>query len=394
MTTRRTPQLGKRSRNLEGYETRFPRQNFMSSKRPPFEDKTRIARQKEVDRVFDLDRLPAIPFNKPFAVGNELSYIARAVSNGNIGGDGEFTKSCSRFLEDRFKIPKVLLTPSCTAALEIAAMLCELGPGDEVIMPSYTFVSTANAVARLGARPVFVDIRPDTLNIDETLIEAAITKSTKAIFPVHYAGVGCRMDPILDVARKYDLRVVEDAAQGVNAFHDGRALGSIGHMGAFSFHETKNVICGEGGALCISDPTLLERAEILRDKGTNRKQFFPNCSRLQAKLNAQQAELEAQARRLAALEAMVAKLQEQLAAARKNSATSSKPPSSDIVKPPKPPLPDGQTQRKIGGQPGHPKHERDPFPSEAINAGSFDWYIDLCPQCGHGLEPAAWASSV
>ncbi len=207
-------------------------------------------------------------------VGNELTYIARAVRNGNLGADGEYTRSCSRFLEDRFKISRVLLTPSCTAALEIAAILCELGPGDEVIMPSYTFVSTANAVARLGARPVFVDIRPDTLNIDEALIEAAITTRTKAVIPVHYAGVGCRMHPILEIARKYNLKVVEDAAQGVNAFHNGRALGSIGDMGAFSFHESKNVICGEGGALCISDPTLLERAEIIRDKGTNRKQFF------------------------------------------------------------------------------------------------------------------------
>jgi dTDP-4-amino-4,6-dideoxygalactose transaminase len=246
----------------------------MSSKHPPFGDTTIFSRKKDIDRVYNLDKPSAIPFNKPFVVGKELSYIARAVRNGNIGADGEFTRSCSVFLENRFNIPKVLLTPSCTAALEIAAMLCDLGPGDEVIMPSYTFVSTANAVVRLGGRPVFVDIRPDTLNIDETLIEGAITKRTKAVFPVHYAGVGCQMDPILEVARKYDLKVVEDAAQGVNAFHNGRALGSIGHMGAFSFHETKNVICGEGGALCISDPKLFDRAEILRDKGTNRKQYF------------------------------------------------------------------------------------------------------------------------
>ena len=180
-------------------------------------------RKTEIGRVFQLDQPPTIPFNKPFVVGNELTYIARAVRNGNLGADGEYTRSCSRFLEDRFKISRVLLTPSCTAALEIAAILCELGPGDEVIMPSYTFVSTANAVARLGARPVFVDIRPDTLNIDEALIEAAITTRTKAVIPVHYAGVGCRMHPILEIARKYNLKVVEDAAQGVNAFHNGRA---------------------------------------------------------------------------------------------------------------------------------------------------------------------------
>jgi dTDP-4-amino-4,6-dideoxygalactose transaminase len=232
------------------------------------------SQSKDVGQIFEVDTSPAIPFNKPFFVGNELSYIARAVRDGNVGGDGEFTRSCHQLLEDRFKISKVLLTPSCTAALEMAAMLCELGPGDEVIMPSYTFVSTASAVVRLGARPVFVDINPETLNIDDTLIEAAITDRTKAIFPVHYAGVGCRMERILAIAQKYDLKVVEDAAQGVNAYQNGRALGSIGHLGAFSFHETKNVICGEGGALCVNDPAFLERAEILRDKGTNRKQYM------------------------------------------------------------------------------------------------------------------------
>ncbi len=216
----------------------------------------------------------AIPFNKPFVAGKELFYIAKAVTNGNIAGDGEFTRLCSRFLETRFEIPHVLLTPSCTGALEIAAMLCGLQPGDEVIMPSFTFVSTANAAARLGARPVFVDIRPETLNLDETQIESAITEKTRAIFPVHYAGVACRMDQIMAIAHQHGLRVVEDAAQGVNAFWKGRALGSIGDLGAFSFHETKNYICGEGGALCINDPVLLERSEIIRDKGTNRKQFF------------------------------------------------------------------------------------------------------------------------
>jgi dTDP-4-amino-4,6-dideoxygalactose transaminase len=229
---------------------------------------------KDVGHVLELDTSPAIPFNKPFIAGKELFYIAQAVTQGNIGGDGHFTNLCSRFLEQRFQIRHGLLTPSCTAALEIAAMLCDLTPDDEVIMPSFTFVSTANAVVRLGARPVFVDIRPETLNIDDSLIEQAITAKTKAIFPVHYAGIGCRMEQILTIARKHDLKVVEDAAQGVNAFQNDRALGSIGHLGAFSFHETKNVMCGEGGALCINDPALLDRAEIVRDKGTNRKQYF------------------------------------------------------------------------------------------------------------------------
>jgi dTDP-4-amino-4,6-dideoxygalactose transaminase len=215
-----------------------------------------------------------IPFNKPFIAGKELYYIAQAVALGNIAGDGHFTQKCSELLEQRFAIPKVLMTPSCTAALEMSAMLCELGPGDEVILPSFTFVSTANAVVRLGARPVFVDVRPDTLNIDDSLLEDAITDRTKAIFAVHYAGVGCEMDRIMAIARKHGLRVVEDAAQGVNSFYNGRALGSIGDLGCYSFHETKNYICGEGGALCVNDPQLIERAEIIRDKGTNRKQFF------------------------------------------------------------------------------------------------------------------------
>ena len=215
-----------------------------------------------------------IPFNKPYIAGKELFYIAQAVTLGNIGGDGRFTQQCSRLLEERFGIGKVLLTPSCTAALEMAAMLADLGPGDEVIVPSYTFVSTVNAFVRMGAEPVFVDIRPDTLNIDDRLIERAITPRTKAIFPVHYAGVACEMDHIMALADKYDLLVVEDAAQAVNSFYDGRALGSIGHMGCYSFHETKNYVCGEGGALCINDPALVQRAEILRDKGTNRQQFY------------------------------------------------------------------------------------------------------------------------
>ena len=215
-----------------------------------------------------------IPFNKPFIAGKELYYIAQAVTLGNLGGDGCYTKKCSQLLEERFGIRRVLLTPSCTAALEMAAMLFGLGPDDEVIVPSFTFVSTVNAFVRLGAKPVFVDIRPDTLNIDDTLIESAITPRTKAIFPVHYAGVGCEMDRIMTLARKYQLSVMEDAAQGVNAFYGDRALGSIGHLGAYSFHETKNYICGEGGALCINDPAMAARAEILRDKGTNRQQFF------------------------------------------------------------------------------------------------------------------------
>jgi dTDP-4-amino-4,6-dideoxygalactose transaminase len=215
-----------------------------------------------------------IPFNKPCIVGQELSYVAQAIALGNIGADGVFTQKCSRLLERRLGIHKVLLVPSCTAALEIAAMLLDIGPGDEVILPSFTFVSTANAFVRLGAKPVFVDVRPDTLNIDDAMIEDAITRHTRAICPVHYAGVGCDMDRIMTIARRYGISVIEDAAQGVNAFYNGRALGSIGRLGCFSFHETKNYICGEGGALCINDPELVERAEIIRHKGTNRKQFL------------------------------------------------------------------------------------------------------------------------
>ena len=215
-----------------------------------------------------------IPFNKPFIAGKELYYVAEAVTRGNVAADGYFTKACCRLLEEQFGIKKVLLVPSGTAALELAAMLCGLKPGDEVIMPSYTFVSTASAFVRVGARPVFVDIRPDTLNVDEKLIEAAITERTRVIVPVHYAGIGCEMDTIMEIARRHNLLVVEDAAQGVNAFYKGRALGSIGHLGCYSFHETKNFICGEGGALCVNDERFIERAEILRDKGTNRQKFF------------------------------------------------------------------------------------------------------------------------
>lgn len=215
-----------------------------------------------------------IPFNRPFIAGKELFFIAQAVTFGNMAGDGYFTKACCELMQSRFKIPKILMTPSCTAALEMCAMLCDLKEGDEVIMPSYTFVSTANAVVLRGARPVFVDIRPDTLNIDENLIEAAITPRTKAIFPVHYAGVSCEMDRIMAIAKKHGLVVAEDAAQGVNSFYQGRALGSIGHLGCYSFHETKNYISGEGGALCVNDDRFVDRSEILRDKGTNRRQFF------------------------------------------------------------------------------------------------------------------------
>ncbi|MCA9038958.1 MAG: dTDP-4-amino-4,6-dideoxygalactose transaminase [Planctomycetaceae bacterium] len=215
-----------------------------------------------------------IPFNKPFIVGKELHYIAQAVTLGQISGDGFYTRQCSQLLQERFHIPRVLLTPSCTAALEMAAILCDLKPGDEVILPSYTFVSTANAIVREGATPVFVDIRPDTLNIDEALIEAAITPRTKAIFVVHYGGVSCEMETINDIARRHQLKVVEDAAQGVNAFYQGQPLGSLGDLATYSFHETKNYISGEGGALCINDPQLVSRAEIIRDKGTNRQEFF------------------------------------------------------------------------------------------------------------------------
>lgn len=215
-----------------------------------------------------------IPFNKPFIAGKELYYIAQAVTMGNISGDGHFTMRCAELLEQRFSIPKVLMTPSCTAALEMAAQLCDVGPGDEVIVPSYTFVSSASAFVRQGATPVFVDIRSDTLNIDETLIEAAITDRTRAICVTHYAGVACEMDQIMTIARKHDLKVVEDAAQGVNSYYKGTPLGSIGDLGCFSFHETKNYICGEGGALCINSASLVERAEIIRDKGTNRQKFL------------------------------------------------------------------------------------------------------------------------
>lgn len=215
-----------------------------------------------------------IPFNKPYMTGKELWYISQAHGNSHLAGDGAFTRQCSQWLEQRIGCRKALLTHSCTAALEMAAILADLGPGDEVIMPSYTFVSTANAFVLRGAVPVFVDIRADTLNIDETKIEAAITSRTRAIVPVHYAGVGCEMDVIMDIARRHNLIVIEDAAQGIMSSYKGRVLGSIGHLACLSFHETKNIISGEGGALLINDPELSQRAEIIREKGTNRSQFF------------------------------------------------------------------------------------------------------------------------
>ena len=215
-----------------------------------------------------------IPFHKPLVLGSELSLIARMLDERLIGSDGRFTQGCARFLEDRFGIGKVLMTPSCTGALEMAAWLCGLQDGDEVIMPSFTFPSTANAVVRTGATPVFVDIRADTLNIDENLVEKAVSPRTKAIIPVHYAGVACEMQRIMGIADTFGVHVIEDAAQAIGAFHNGRALGSIGHLGAFSFHYTKNVTCGEGGALCLNRPELIDRAEIIRDKGTNRQAFF------------------------------------------------------------------------------------------------------------------------
>jgi len=215
-----------------------------------------------------------IPFNRPFITGKETGYILEAHRAGHLSGNGPFTKKCHQWLEEKIGCKKALLTHSCTAALEMAAMLIDIKPGDEVIMPSYTFVSTANAFVLRGAIPVFVDIREDTLNLDERLIEAAITEKTRAIVPVHYAGVGCDMDAIMDIAERRGLFVIEDAAQGVMSDYKGRALGSIGHIGAYSFHETKNIISGEGGALLINDPEFAERAEILWEKGTNRSQFF------------------------------------------------------------------------------------------------------------------------
>ena len=216
-----------------------------------------------------------IPFNKPPYTGNEEKYVLESIKSSKISGDGEFTKKCHKWFEEKLQCKKALLTTSCTHALEMAAILLDIKEGDEVIMPSYTFVSTANAFVLRGAKIVFVDIRPDTMNIDETKIEEAITSKTKVIVPVHYAGVGCEMDIIMDIATRYNLFVVEDAAQGMMSTYKGKALGTIGHLGAFSFHETKNYTsAGEGGLLIINDENFVQRAEIIREKGTNRSLFF------------------------------------------------------------------------------------------------------------------------
>jgi len=215
-----------------------------------------------------------IIFNIPLVVGKEEKYISETIANRKFSGDGIFTKKCHKWFENKLDVLKVLLTPSCTHALEMAAILFDIKEGDEVIMPSYTFVSTANAFVLRGAKIVFVDIRPDTMNIDETKIENAITDKTKVIVPVHYAGVACEMDSIMKIAEKYDLYVVEDAAQGMMSSYKGRPLGTIGHIGAYSFHETKNYTCGEGGLIIINDEKFVQRAEIIREKGTNRSQFL------------------------------------------------------------------------------------------------------------------------
>ena len=215
-----------------------------------------------------------IYFNNPPFVGKELEYVRQAVNNQKICGDGPFTKKCSQWIEEKTGTAKALLTTSCTHATEMAALLMDIKPGDEVIMPSYTFVSTADAFVLRGAKAVFVDIRPDTMNIDENLIENAITERTKAIVPVHYAGVSCEMDKIMEIALKYNLKIVEDAAQGILSTYKGKMLGTIGDFGCYSFHETKNYSMGEGGALLIRDPDYIEKAEIVREKGTNRSKFF------------------------------------------------------------------------------------------------------------------------
>jgi dTDP-4-amino-4,6-dideoxygalactose transaminase len=215
-----------------------------------------------------------IPFNKPYTTGRELIYAAEAQRNYHLGGDGPFTKSCHAWIEERTGCAKALLTHSCTAALEMSALLLNIAPGDEVIMPSYTFASTANAFVLRGAIPVFIDIREDTLNLDETKIEPAITPRTRTIVPVHYAGVACEMDSILAIAKRHGLKVVEDAAQGITADYKGRPLGTIGELGTLSFHESKNIISGEGGSLLVNDPDLVLQAEIIREKGTDRSRFL------------------------------------------------------------------------------------------------------------------------
>jgi dTDP-4-amino-4,6-dideoxygalactose transaminase len=215
-----------------------------------------------------------IPFNRPTAVGKEFDYIQQAIDSMHISGDGLFTKRCHALLEDTLGVPKVLLTTSCTHALEFAALLLDILPGDEVILPSFTFVSTANAFVLRGGKPVFIDIRPDTLDMDETQLGELITARTRAIVPVHYAGVGCELDVICEIAARHSLAVVEDNAHGLFGKHKGRYLGTFGHLAALSFHETKNFTCGEGGALIVTDPQYIERAEIIREKGTDRSRFF------------------------------------------------------------------------------------------------------------------------
>jgi dTDP-4-amino-4,6-dideoxygalactose transaminase len=215
-----------------------------------------------------------IPFNKARLAGNEIRYIAEAVDSGHISGDGPFTKRCQEFLEQALNVPKVLLTTSCTHALEMAALLLNIQPGDEVIVPSFTFVSTVNAFVLRGARPVFIDIRPDTLNLDDARLERLITRRTKAILPVHYAGVGCEMDAVLDIATRHNVATIEDNAQGLFGQYKERYLGTFGCLATLSFHETKNFTCGEGGALLINNPQYVETAEIIREKGTNRSRFF------------------------------------------------------------------------------------------------------------------------
>lgn len=215
-----------------------------------------------------------IPFNKAPITGREIKYIKKAINKHQIGGDSIYSKKCMSWMEENFKVPKVLLTTSCTTALDMAVMLCDIKEGDEVILPSYTFSSSATSIVMRGGIPVFVDVRPDTMNIDEMLIENAITSKTKAIMVMHYAGVACEMDKIMNVAKKYNLMVIEDAAQAFNAYYKGKPLGTIGDFGCFSFHETKNISMGEGGAIVIRNDSFIEKAEILREKGTNRSKFY------------------------------------------------------------------------------------------------------------------------
>ncbi len=221
-----------------------------------------------------MDENPRIDFNRPVPVGRELEYVTQAIQSGHISGDGQFTKKCSALLEQELGVPKVLLTTSCTHALDMSAILLDIQPGDEVILPDFTFVSTVNAFVLRGAKPVFLDVRPDTLNLDESKLEAAITERTRVIVPVHYAGVGCEMDAILEIAGRHNLAVVEDNAHGLYGKYRGKLLGTFGAMAAQSFHETKNFTSGEGGALIINDRKIIERAEIIREKGTNRSRFF------------------------------------------------------------------------------------------------------------------------